>query len=423
MKIIPSDDPGIRKVIYYIKINDKCPGYMDLVLEGNPVWKITQTSNTPLKDKDKINISILVDHNGEAYKDKQYIVVGENNNVAIKTPNNTPTTPCGGISGDEKPQPPTEVCEPSQTIVKGLKKICKNQLIFEENFNDAQIDLSKWSFGIRNLLTARQNEEFVLYDNSHENIFIADGILNIKPTFTQVNARMAAIDFGSRCTPVENNIKECKASTQFPFNYVPPINSSNINTRNTFQFKYGRVEIRAKLPKGNWLLPYITLENYGTFQRRQMRIAFARGNEQLLITNPMKDIGGRRLYGGLVKYFDQYENNLKELYANEHFGNDFHIYTLTWTNNSIAVSVDGRTYGEFQENLNEFNDEFFISVGVSAGGHLEFPDTLVNPEHKPWKNTSPKAIGIFWQNIKDGLISWADDNQTMRIDYVRVYAV
>uniref|UniRef100_A0A1I8MMH2 Uncharacterized protein n=2 Tax=Musca domestica TaxID=7370 RepID=A0A1I8MMH2_MUSDO len=413
------DESGIRKVIYYIKINDICPGYMDMVLEPNPNWKITQPMKA-LKEKDKINVSILVDYNGEAYKDNQYLVVGENDNVAMKISKTISSKLCGS---EEKPQPPINTCEPSQTVVKDLTNICKNQLIFEENFNDTELDLSKWSFDVRNLLTGRINEEFVLFDTRQENVFINDGILNIKPTFTQANARMAAIDFGTRCTPVENIMKECKSMTQFPFTYVPPINSSNINTKNTFQFKYGRVEIKAKLPKGNWLLPYITLENYGSFNKKQMRIAFARGNEQLLTDNPMKDIGGRRLYGGLVKNIEQHDTDFKELYASEHFGNNFHIYTLVWSNNSISVSVDGRTYGEFHSNLDGFNEQFFISLGVSAGGHLEFPDTLADPEVKPWKNTSPKAISIFWQNIKDGKFNWTEDSQTMRIDYIKVYAV
>ncbi|XP_073843545.1 gram-negative bacteria binding protein 2 [Musca autumnalis] len=417
-----ADEPGIRKVLYYIKLNNVCPGLIDLIVEPNPNWKTTQLS-AALKPKDKVNLSILVNYNGEAYKETQYIIVGENGNVAKKSPKKqTPESRCGGQKKSDRPK---DDCEPSQTIVKGLTNICKNQLIFEENFNDDKLDLTKWSFDIRSLLTGRQNEEFVLFDNEQENLFLLNGTLYIKPTFTQASVRTAAFDFGSRCTPVENIVKECRSMTQYPFTYIPPINSSNIHTKNSFQFKYGRVEIRAKLPKGDWLLPYITLESRGTLleNRKQIRIAFARGNEQLLTANPMKDIGGRRLYGGLVKNIEQHQTDFKELYATEHFANDFHVYTLTWSNNSISLAVDDRTYGEFQGNLNEFNEGFFISLGVSAGGHLEFPDNLVNSEEKPWQNTSPKAIGIFWRNIKDGKITWPGDNQAMRIDYVKVYAV
>lgn len=35
----------------------------------------------------------------------------------------------------------------------------------------------------------------------------------------------------------------------------PPVRSALVHTTDTFAFKYGRVEIRAKLPTGDWLWP------------------------------------------------------------------------------------------------------------------------------------------------------------------------
>lgn len=36
---------------------------------------------------------------------------------------------------------------------------------------------------------------------------------------------------------------------------APPVRSGLIRTIDTFAFKYGRVEIRAKPPTGDWLWP------------------------------------------------------------------------------------------------------------------------------------------------------------------------
>jgi len=36
-----------------------------------------------------------------------------------------------------------------------------------------------------------------------------------------------------------------------------PIASARLRTAETFSFKYGRVEIKAKLPKGDWMWPAI----------------------------------------------------------------------------------------------------------------------------------------------------------------------
>lgn len=36
---------------------------------------------------------------------------------------------------------------------------------------------------------------------------------------------------------------------------IPPIQSARIHTRNSFSFTYGFVEVRAKMPKGDWIWP------------------------------------------------------------------------------------------------------------------------------------------------------------------------
>lgn len=36
---------------------------------------------------------------------------------------------------------------------------------------------------------------------------------------------------------------------------LPPVMTGKITTKHKFNFKFGRIEVRAKLPSGNWLLP------------------------------------------------------------------------------------------------------------------------------------------------------------------------
>lgn len=57
-----------------------------------------------------------------------------------------------------------------------------------------------------------------------------------------------------RCTAVVDTEAECKRTAQH-FTILPPVVSCKIKTKQTFTFKYGRVEIRAKLPKGDWMFP------------------------------------------------------------------------------------------------------------------------------------------------------------------------
>lgn len=48
--------------------------------------------------------------------------------------------------------------------------------------------------------------------------------------------------------------QEC-IKVPFAWNILPPVLSARMNTKSTFSFKYGTVEIRAKLPKGDWIYP------------------------------------------------------------------------------------------------------------------------------------------------------------------------
>lgn len=221
---------------------------MDMLLETQTEW-ITKQSDYILKPNDKLNISILVNHLEKAYKSNQYLVVGVNNEgIKIINPSAKSSKKCGNTAAKME-------CKEAQTIVLGMTNLCEGQLVFEENFAKTELDANKWSYDIRHRLIGKENEEFVLFDNSRENIFIRDGYLNIKPTFTRENIKDAKIDFGSRCTPVWRRNTECELMPRPPYVYVPPVNSSQIRTYNTFEFQYGRIEVKAKLPKGDWILP------------------------------------------------------------------------------------------------------------------------------------------------------------------------
>lgn len=222
---------------------------MEVLFDSRSDWTI-QRSSPNLKPHDQLNVSILVNRQGEAFKSYQYLIVGENDNMGIKV---EPTTIRHSSNCDD-----TMIemnCDEAQTIVLGMTQLCRDQLLFEDNFDDNQLNTDKWSYDIRHRLTGTEAEEFVVFDNHRENIFLHDGYLQIRPTLTKEKMRQAKLDFGSRCTPVLNRKKECELVPHSPFRFVPPINSSQIHTSNTFRFKYGKIVIRAKLPKGDWILP------------------------------------------------------------------------------------------------------------------------------------------------------------------------
>lgn len=43
--------------------------------------------------------------------------------------------------------------------------------------------------------------------------------------------------------------------TATPQNILNPIKSARLSTVNSFSFKFGKIEISAKMPLGDWLIP------------------------------------------------------------------------------------------------------------------------------------------------------------------------
>ena len=66
-------------------------------------------------------------------------------------------------------------------------------------------------------------------------------------------------------------------------NYLNPIKSARIRTAESFSFTYGKVEVKAKLPRGDWLWPAIWMlprdNQYGDWPSSgEVDIMESRGN-------------------------------------------------------------------------------------------------------------------------------------------------
>jgi len=155
--------------------------------------------------------------------------------------------------------------------------------------------------------------------------------------------------------------------------------SGNLNTKGKFEFLFGRIEIRAKLPHGDWVYPgkliitlryqflfiyfckYIfallvitltSVENTSEFGfYRNIRIASLFGNEELRSENV--DINNHILYAGALvtslNNSDISHNNRLQLpkrLSEESWSNSFHIYEIEWKSGLIVTKVDGVQYGQ-----------------------------------------------------------------------------
>lgn len=120
-------------------------------------------------------------------------------------------------------------------------------------------------------------------------------------------------------------------------NPAPPIQSARIKTNGTFGFKYGHVEIRAKLPKGEWLWPALWLmpshSVYGNWPRSgEIDLMESRSNPYLM--NGDMNVGVRQIASTL--HYGTESNNsawrTSHYVKNDQFGwnEDFHSYQVKW---------------------------------------------------------------------------------------------
>lgn len=243
-------------------------------------------------------------------------------------------------------------------------------------------------------------------------------------------------------------------------NYINPIQSARLRTAETFSFKYGRIEVRAQMPKGDWIWPAIWLlplhEPYGNWPASgEIDLLESRGNADL------RDAQGQargNTYGGTTMHWGPFwpynKYYLTSNWKNDNFADTFHTYTLEWTSTGIVVWFDGVElmrvepgaggfweYGgmnnelppqsnpwQYASSMAPFDEEFYIIMNVAVGGtNGYFDDSWTNAGYpKPWSNTSPTAPREFWLAKNNWYPTWNPtanngEDAAMKVDYVRVW--
>jgi beta-glucanase (GH16 family) len=199
-----------------------------------------------------------------------------------------------------------------------------------DEFNGNLLDSSKWTYETG--AGGWGNNELQYYTNRPENLVVQNGFLKI------------------------NLIKELYNGS----NYT----SARIVTKNKYQFKYGRVDIRAKLPAGGGTWPALWML----------------GSD--INTSPWPACGE-------IDIMEHVGNNLNRILGTVHHpghsggnadgGNvlisnattEFHIYSCEWSATSIKFYVDNVLFYTFVNNSTlPFNKPFFFIFNCAMGGNL-----------------------------------------------------
>lgn len=189
------------------------------------------------------------------------------------------------------------------------------KLVFSDDFD--RLDFSKWKHDLT--MSGGGNWEFELYHNNRTNSYTQDGKLYIRPTLTadrigEANVRggyrmdMWGGGVADRCTG--NNFYGCERTSGAGGNYINPVQSAKLTTSESFKIRYGRVEVRAKLPKGDWLWPAIWMlpvyNEYGQWPASgEIDIMESRGN----VNYPKEFGGGVESFGSTLHWGTDYFTN------------------------------------------------------------------------------------------------------------------
>jgi hypothetical protein len=150
------------------------------------------------------------------------------------------------------------------------------------------INTDVWTREVR--LDGYGHGEFEWTTNSDNNSFVKDGTLYLVPTLTSdiigedaiTNGYTLNLTADGTCT--STNVSQCVAvSNSSRLTVINPVRSARLTTRNSVNIKYGKVEVVAKLPTGDWLWPSIFMlpvnETYGPWPRSgEIDLLEARGN-------------------------------------------------------------------------------------------------------------------------------------------------
>lgn len=168
--------------------------------------------------------------------------------------------------------------------------------------------------------------------------------------------------------------------------------SARLITQEKFNFRYGKIEARIKLPysQGIWPAFWMLGESFsevgwpacGEIDIMEM-IGGENNDNQVHGTAHWDNNGSHASYGGTYTL----DSGI--------FADDFHTFSVQWTPEFIRWYVDGNQYHVMDitpGELSEFQEDFFILLNVAVGGN--------------WPGY-PDETSVF--------------PQTMEVDYVRVY--
>ncbi|RZL08138.1 MAG: glycoside hydrolase family 16 protein [Hymenobacter sp.] len=233
------------------------------------------------------------------------------------------------------------------------------ELVWSDDFDTSSLDLSKWAYEVKDVWF---NNELQATTSRRDNVTVTGGNLNII----------------------------AKAESYSTRSYT----SGRIITKGKKDFVFGRLDVRAKLPKGKGIWPAIWMLGSNDSQVSwpacgEIDIMELRGSTPKVNNSTMH-------YGSSVSTH-QYKGTAYTLPGSGDFSTDYHVFSCLRGQDKMEFYVDGALYYTFTPSMVNpyaypFNNPFYAILNVAVGGDFD---------------GNPDATTTF--------------PQTMLVDYVRFY--
>ncbi|CAH1789420.1 unnamed protein product [Owenia fusiformis] len=364
----------------------------------------------------------------------------------------------------------------------GLVAAQEYKLVWEDTFDF--FDPRKWDHEITSW--GGGNNEFQIYTPDSANSYVRDNTLFLKPTLTRdnidprtgrpfgddylKNGTMDLVAQYGKCTQQDND--GCVRNGRQKM--IAPIMSARIRTMERFAFKYGRLEVEAKMPSGDWMWPAIWMLpedwEYGPWPKSgEIDLVEAIGNRNLTNVDDGKYAGiqkmGSTLHWGPAgddnRWYLTSGHNTNETY---NYADYFHLYRMDWDHNGLRFYIDDREVVRMPDpNINEytnwtgwwdygikkdnntpwknnytnpwvngtnmapFDKPFHIICNVAVGGTNGFlPDNSKATNNggypKPYNNSDyGSGQSKFWDAREQWLPTWKGEDAALQIKSVRIY--
>lgn len=292
-------------------------------------------------------------------------------------------------------------------------------------------------------LTFGSNGQFEQTTTNDENVYIENGKLVIKPTLQdeKLVEGNSIINLTADGTCSSTLVQNCVSITNTTNGtIVQPVKSGRINTKKGATIRYGRVEVTATLPEGDWLWPAIWMlpvnNVYGPWPASgEIDIVESRGNNHTYAQGGNNIVSSTLHWGPDAANDAWWRTNVKRNALHTTYAASEHTFGLEWSQKYLFTYIDSRLlqvlYTNFDQPLwqrgnfplsgfngtrlvdvwsqtgrdaTPFDQDFYLIINVAVGGtNGWFQD---GQSGKPWVDSSPNAKVDFWNARDQWLPTW-----------------